>query len=102
MLPMAKHPLSIASGRSVEVRTETAGKLKNADSSGNVPLSDTTQMHSAAICYNQKILTADVVLHVDQRQNSAAQCISGISDDMSIKSACHTFVPVYLLHSLTH
>ena len=48
-----KSPLSRASGRSVEVRIHTAGKgcpteRKKLDSSGRVPLSDTTQ--KAFIC----------------------------------------------------
>ena len=40
ILPIVKTPLSIASGRSVEVRTETAGKWKKAPSSGTVPESE--------------------------------------------------------------
>lgn len=43
-----KQPLSSASGRSVLVRMQTAGngcptEVKNDDSSGRVPLSETTQ-----------------------------------------------------------
>lgn len=43
-----KQPLSRASGRSVDVRMQTAGKgwpmlVKKDDSSGKVPLSETTQ-----------------------------------------------------------
>lgn len=41
--PMMNTPESMASGRSVEVRTDTAGKWSDALSSGSVPLSDTTQ-----------------------------------------------------------
>ena len=42
--PRMKFPLSRASGRSVLVLIQTAGKhLKYDDSSGSVPLSDTTQ-----------------------------------------------------------
>ena len=47
MPAMKKQALSIASGRSVEVRMQTAGKgrpieVKNELYSGRVPLSDTT------------------------------------------------------------
>ena len=49
ILPIVKTPLSIASGRSVEVRTETAGKWKKAPSSGTVPESETTQK---AFCWS--------------------------------------------------
>ena len=47
MPAMMKSPLSMASGRSVEVRMQMAGKgwptlVKNEDSSGSVPESETT------------------------------------------------------------
>ena len=48
MLPMVNTPLSIASGRSVDVLIETAGNLKYAPSSGTVPESETT--HIALSC----------------------------------------------------
>ena len=48
MHPSVNAPLSTTSGRSVEVRSDTAGKPRTADSSASVPLSDTT--HSASFC----------------------------------------------------